>query len=168
MVIDHTVRYVIADADTAEYMVQTDPDCLLETVGDMFYLQGYSFFLRQGSQITTQVSSAVLKLRENLELDNIKRDIWNDPNLKCANYTTSLDGDVDSLTAEQMSGIFVIAFFAILISLAIYLALRYSGTSGDMREDVTRPSGRIGKTTMNLLADLSRRRSTTKERTRQV
>ena len=126
----------------------------------MFYLQGYSFFFRQGSQITTQVSSAVLKLRENLELDTIKSDIWN---VQCANNNTPLDGDVDSLTARQMSGIFVIAFFAILISLAIYLALRYSGTSGDMRED-TKPGHR---TTMNFFAELSgtRARGSTREKT---
>ena len=109
------VRFILSDGDTLRYLGKDD--CAVEMVGNTFYHQGYSFYLRKDSPWTSKVSGAVLELRESLMLEDSKKSYFTG-DVSCGGNEEEEFGI--GMRFDAMGGIFVIAGIALAIAFLLY------------------------------------------------
>ena len=113
--------YVISEAHAVMHRSQTD--CGIETVGSMFYEQGYSMFLRQNTPVLSQVSAGILAMRESIKMGSLISQYFGEAASNCVSDSTELLG-VTRMSMKHMGGIFFLALFGVSISSCFFVCCR--------------------------------------------
>lgn len=116
-----TIDYIITDAHTLMSSVASDADCSVETVGEIFYSQGYSFITPRGSLLASRISTATLALRERMIIDTITDNYFKPGG---ENYESACAADAaaapPSLDSTQIGGVFILFLFFAGLSFLLY------------------------------------------------
>ena len=115
---DSGVTTMIGDSPSLEYLALQEGDCTLETVGKLFYPQGYSIFTRKGGPLLGPLTTATLTLKQRNEVEKLK-DAWFGRASACKDVEVEDDDDItkEQLNMENLGGLLIISGIGIGISI---------------------------------------------------
>ena len=121
---------LIDDGPLVEFVLSRrgpyNPDCTLKSIGDgRFSPVGYALGLTKNSPFTDDFSLAILELREQNEIENIRAEYF-DHRRTCVSEvavtSASFSRESEKLNIEQFYSLFIVLGIAVIISLIALLA----------------------------------------------
>eukprot|EP00041_Stephanoeca_diplocostata_P039499 m.1633213 g.1633213 ORF g.1633213 m.1633213 type:complete len:948 (-) comp25406_c0_seq26:7750-10593(-) len=113
------VQAIVGDSTINDYVELQE--CDVQTVGSLFYLQGYSFLTPPNSQFMNVVSQSILAKREDQTLEHIFGTYYGSGICDVISAQDAQDIDTTQITLQDMSGLFVIGASFAVLSLILYI-----------------------------------------------
>ncbi|VDP67597.1 unnamed protein product [Echinostoma caproni] len=118
-----------------EYYVQRD--CSLMQVGALLDSKGYGIGFPQGSPWRDRVSSAILQLQNDQQLDKLKRKWWNEYNItEPCNLLRESSKAPSPLGVEQIGGVFIMLLVGFFLGFMVSIVEFIIATRDKKRSDI--------------------------------
>ncbi|KAI1278138.1 Glutamate receptor ionotropic, kainate 3 [Halotydeus destructor] len=108
----------ITEATQAKYAVVTH--CDLTTVGNEFSRKPIALVVQQNSTLKDRLSSAILKLLNERQLESLKEEWWDNYRRVCEDTKKSSDG----ISIHNIGGVFIVIFIGVILA-CITLVFEY-------------------------------------------
>lgn len=118
-----------------EYYVQRD--CSLMQVGALLDSKGYGIGFPQGSPWRDRVSSAILQLQNDQQLDKLKRKWWNEYNItEPCNLLRESSKAPSPLGVEQIGGVFIMLLVGFVVGFLVSIVEFVIATRDKKRSEI--------------------------------